>query len=147
VRYTLQAWWCGNCRTRNEPLDRNCTKCTLPRVVHSAQVRAADRAVVYWNESTGERRVPARADSPMPTVYADQGFVRREIPSMIAYERETGVVHEASNFTPGNEPVEAPRAEAPKVSTEVMRRLIDDVRAAKASGPWTERQREAPGLD
>lgn len=75
---------------------------------------------------------------PMPAVYAKQGFERREIMRMTDYERETGVVHEASNFNAGNEDasLQAPaRRETPK---EVTQALVDDFRAAAASGPWTD---------
>ena len=95
--------------------------------------------MVFYNPSTGEHRTPARADQPMPEIYAREGFERRDIMSMTQYERETGVVHEASNFSPGNEPV-APEPEAPKISPEVRAQLLTDVREMLASGPITCRE-------
>jgi len=73
----------------------------------------------------------------MPEVYARQGFERREIESMIAYERETGTVHEASNFHPGNEP-SGPAQVTYSAPAEVKQDLIDEVRKMIASGPVTD---------
>jgi hypothetical protein len=73
---------------------------------------------------------------PMPLVYESQGFVRHEIESMTRYERITGVVHEASNFHPGNEPTpdgSVPRKRAPK---ELIESLAREISSAAASG-WT----------
>jgi hypothetical protein len=72
----------------------------------------------------------------MPEVYAKQGFERMEIMSMSAYEKQTGSVHEASNFNAGNEitPLKEPEPKAPK---ELIDSIVDDMRQACASGPWT----------
>lgn len=136
MKFTLTAWWCGACHTRNEPSYKRCFVCHHPRIEKHAQVHVQDRAVVYYNPATGEHRTPARADAPMPEVYAKQGFERQEILSMSAYERQSGVVHEASNFNSGNAPlVEEPQPlGAPK---EVKDQIINDMRDAIASGPWT----------
>ena len=137
MRYTLQAWWC-TCGKRNDAALRKCSSCTANRIEKYAQVAESERAVVYINPATGERRTPARADQAMPEVYARQGFERQEIMSMTAFEKETGLVHEATNFAAGNEPSpdrEGPETKAPK---EVINALIDDIRAARASGSeWT----------
>lgn len=73
----------------------------------------------------------------MPSVYAEQGFERHEIMRMTDWEKQTGLVHEATNFNAGNEPPPADPNPAPKPSPEVKQALIDDIRAAIASGPFT----------
>lgn len=73
---------------------------------------------------------------PMDPKYVAQGFVREEVMSMLQHERETGSVHEATNFMPGNEPSPY-RDPAPRVPKEVKEALIRDVRDACASGNWT----------
>lgn len=73
----------------------------------------------------------------MPSVYAKQGFERHEIMSMIQYEKETGVIHEATNFHPGNEPDPTQTPEPVGAPKELIRSMVDDIRAAAASGPWT----------
>lgn len=99
-------------------------------------MRAADKAVVYYNPATGEHRTPARTDQPLPEVYARQGFERREIDSMVAWEKEAGVVHESTTFNSGNEeitheePVYRPNPEAVKA-------VVKDIADAISSGPWT----------
>ena len=72
----------------------------------------------------------------MPAVYANQGFERMEIESMVKFEKETGLIHEPTNFNPGNEsiPVEPPRLAPGK---ELIDSLARDIGAAAASGPWT----------
>lgn len=91
--------------------------------------------MVYYNPATGDHRTPARSDVPMPEVYAAQGYERMEIMSMTTYEKQTGVVHEASNYS-GEAPLllEPPVPSAPK---EAIQDVVDDMRAAIASGPWT----------
>lgn len=137
MRYTLQAWWC-TCGKRNEAALKKCWSCTANRIERYAQVAESERAVIYVNPLTGERRTPARADQAMPEVYARQGFERQEIMSMTEFEKKTGLVHEATNFAPGNEPSpdrEPPATKAPK---EVIDSIIDDIRAANQSGSeWT----------
>jgi predicted nucleic acid-binding Zn-ribbon protein len=147
VRYTLHYWICW-CHHQNGPDLKTCESCGAARFQRNAQVHAGDRAVVFYNPATGEHRTPARADAPMPEVYARQGFERREILSMLQYERETGVVHEASNFLPGNEP--GPREPGgPKVTPEARAQLLTDVRDMLASGPLTLREsdRQAPNTE
>ncbi len=146
-RRTQVAWWCPNGH-RNSGGDRFCATCEHSLVERHAQIHASERAVVYRNPATGEIRRPPRADMPMPEAYVQQGFVREEIMSMIAHERETGSIHEQSNFSPGNEviPTEPPPPRAPK---EVIDNLVNEVRAAIQSGPFTMEQplAEAPDAE
>jgi hypothetical protein len=93
---------------------------------------------MYQHPITGEIKRPPRADQPMPREYAAQGYQRVEIMNMLVHERETGVVHEASNFAPGNEPSPWLEPERPATPRAVTEALIDDVRAAIASGPFTD---------
>lgn len=134
-RFTRVAWWC-NCGTRNEGSATDCVKCSRKLHEKYAQIRESERAVVYVNPLTGERRTPARNDEPVPEIYARQGFERQEIMSITRYERETGSIHESTTFNPGNEPVPEtiPKASAPK---ELIKELVDDIRAAHQSGAWT----------
>ena len=99
-------------------------------------MHASEKAVVYYNPSTGEHRTPARADVPMPPVYQRQGFERREILNMGQWEKEAGVVHEATSFNAGNEPIPT-GVESPKVSRDVVDALARDISEANASGEWT----------
>lgn len=133
MRIRLIAWWCGRCGRRNTT--RTCY-CGQARFEKHAQVHSSERAVVYYNPATGERRTPARADQPMPEAYAAAGFERREIMSMSSYEKETGLIHEATNFSPGNENVPMKEV-APSAPKELKEELINDMRDAIASGPWT----------
>ena len=133
MRLSTLAWWCGNGH-RNIPENRVCTHCGASRHEKHAQVHSSERAVVYYNPLTGEHRTPARADVPMPAVYAGQGFERREILNMGQWEKEANVVHEATSFAPGNEPVNT-GVEAPKRDPK----LIDELAHLVASEPgeWT----------
>lgn len=133
-RETLHYWFCWRGH-QNPPGARACA-CGARRVESYAQVREAERAVIYQHPLTGERRTPARADQPMPEVYAARGFERREIMSMSSFERETGLVHEASNFAPGNEPVSDAHP-LPRRDPKILDELARDLAAAQASGPWT----------
>jgi hypothetical protein len=132
-RVTHHSWWCGTCGSRNTSHNRQCIKCANNRFEKYANVRASDRAVVYYNPITGEHRTPPRADQPIPEVYARQGFERKEIENISKWEKEAGVVHEATNFTAGSEP-SAERYGVPKVDKAAV---INDIRDAIASGPWT----------
>jgi hypothetical protein len=136
ARVTKHFWWCGACGTRNESHRSSCIKCISLRNERYANVRAADRSVVFYNPATGEHRTPARADAVLPDVYAQRGFERREIESMSKWEKEAGVVHEATSFNPGNEPVPVGK-EAPGMSSATRDMVINDIRDAIASGPWT----------
>jgi len=114
-----------------------------------AQVHSRERAVIYRGPN-GERITPPRADLPMPSRYIRQGFVREDILSMSKYERESGVVHESSNFRPGNEPDSFREPTPPKAPKALRESLIDDIRSAAASGPWTTSERDQPkvfGID
>lgn len=132
---TLATWWCPNGH-RNEGAAREC-HCGYDRIERHAQVHASERAVVFRHPVTGEIRRPARADQAMDPTYAAQGFEREEIMSMTQHERETGSVHEATNWAPGNEPSPdryGPQRGAPK---EVREALIKDIMDAHQSGNWT----------
>lgn len=133
----MVAWYCS-CGHRNEGDAPTCLNCTRKLHERYAQIRANERAVVYVNPLTGERRTPPRADQPMPEVYARQGFERQEIMSMSAFEKQTGLVHEATNFNPGSEPMPEERhAPDPAMRQRAIDAAINEVRAAHQSGPWT----------
>lgn len=136
MRTSTIAWWCGLCDCRNIPENSQCVHCGHPRRERHAQIHSSERAVVYYNPATGEHRTPARADMPMPPVYATQGYERREILNMSQWEKEAGVVHEATSFHSGNEPMSSEVA-PPKASKEVIDALARDIADANASGPWT----------
>lgn len=91
---------------------------------------------MYYNPATGEHRTPPRADMPMPVQYERQGFERREIMSMTSWEKESGTVHEATNFNPGNEVI-CNDPVPPKVDPKLIHDLAKDMADAFASGPWT----------
>ncbi len=135
-RFTSQGWWC-HCTQKNSPESRICSKCKSLRYPKNANVHASERAVVYVNPATGERRTPPRADMAMPEVYQRQGFERVEIESMVKYEKETGVVHEATSYNPGNEPTSSDPRNTFKPDPKVVHELALDIAAAAASGPWT----------
>lgn len=66
-----------------------------------ASIHKSERATIYVNPRTGERRIPAEANVAMPAVYARQGFERLELDTAQKrndFERKTGLVHERSNF-------------------------------------------------
>ena len=142
-RFTPAAWWCRN-GTRNSPDARVCPCCSQNKVERCAAVHQSERAVVYYNPLTGEHKTPPRADTPMPDRYVEAGFERREIDSMLAWEREAGVVHEATNFAPGNEPMS--QEKLPEPNPEARKAVIDDIVAAVNSGPWTGQERILGGL-
>jgi hypothetical protein len=89
-------------------------------------IHPSERAVVYRNARTGEIRYPARNDSPVPPVYARQGYERCELESPQAirqYEKETGRMHERSHYDSANDStgaaeraVTAPALIAPKIT-------------------------------
>ncbi len=133
----LTLWICGFGHTNRTNFTR-CDQCGSTRREKHAQVHSSERAVIYYNPATGEHKTPPRADQPVPEVYASQGFERREILHMGQYERETGLVHEATNYTAGNEPELSMDPVRPPTPPDVRERLINDVRDAIASGPWTD---------
>jgi len=73
----------------------------------------------------------------MHAQYAAAGFERREIMSMLSYERETGSIHEASTFNSGNELALDVPAPLPSPKKEVIQALAKDMADAMASGPFT----------
>lgn len=137
-RFTDRGWWCGACKSgvHIPPEVRICPKCGHSRFERHAQVHASERAVVYYNPVTGEHRTPARADMPMPEQYVQQGYERQEIMNMGKWEKDAGVIHEATNFNPGNEmPPMDPFDFKPK--PEVVHDLAKDLADALTSSPWT----------
>jgi hypothetical protein len=120
--------------------------CSHGRVERHAQVHSSERTVYYQHPLTGQIVRPGRADQPMHPNYAREGFERKEVLSMIAHERETGSVHEASNFAPGSEPSPDGTPATPKAPKELINSIIDDLRAANQSGPWTMEQPLADGM-
>ena len=134
-RETLQFWIC-----RADHINRHsgnkCSECFHTRTEIHAQVHASERAIIYRGPN-GERATPARSDLPMPSRYASRGYVREEILSMSAYEKSSGSVHEASNFSSGNEPSALPEPSAKGAPPALRDKLINQIRDAMASGPWT----------
>lgn len=135
-RITLVEWWCWR-NHRNDGSVSVCQECGAPRREKHAQVHASERAVVFLDPKTGAHITPARADEPMPDVYRARGYQRHEILSMTHWERQSGAVHEATNFLPGNEPAPSGEFTPPQISKEVKEALVEDMRDAMASGPWT----------
>lgn len=137
MRRTPQAWWCVNGH-RNIPYDKECRTCHHVKFERHALVHASERAAVYINPATGERRTPPRVDMAMPEVYAEQGFERHEILSMVEWEKQTGLVHEPTNFNPGNEPNPGKDPYVYKPDPKVMHDLAKDLSEVLATDPtWT----------
>jgi len=93
---------------------------TLLKALHPSE-----RPVVYENPRTGELRFPATADSPLPGVYARQGYVRTELDSPAAiksFEKRTGRVHERSHYDSANDSTGAAERSmtAPATSTPTI---------------------------
>lgn len=135
MRATSTIWWCYSGHS-NRNGERECSTCGKPRFERHALVHVSDRAVVYRHPVSGEYKTPARADQPMPEVYAREGFERHEILNMTDWEKRTGAVHEASNCNSGNslDYDATPQYKAPK---HVVDSLCRDIAEAAASGPWT----------
>ena len=111
-------------------------------------MHASERAVVFYNPLTGEHRTPARADAPMPEVYAQSGFERREIMNMSAWEKEAGVVHESSNYAAGGPGLDFTQPERTyKPNPEAIKAVAQDIADAVASGPWTGQDRIQDATD
>jgi arginine deiminase len=135
MRATRYKWWCPRGHG-NDGNNRFCYQCGHDKVEIHAQVHTRDRAVIFYNTKTGEHRTPARADQPIPEVYRAQGFERKEILSMIEWEKQSGVVHEASNFNAGNETISV-EPTLPRPDAKIVHELAKDIADAAASGPWT----------
>ena len=136
-RVTHHLWVCHLGHT-NPASNLRCQICGVLHFQPNAQVPESSRAVVWSNPSTGERRTPPRNDIPLPAVYAKQGFERQEIMSMSAFQKQTGLIHEQTDLLPGNEDIPMREPERPKLKPEVVRDLAEDLRAAFASGEWTD---------
>lgn len=88
-------WW-----TCDGSGDHKVSGGTLLSAIHTSE-----RSVIYRNPKTGEHRTPARADQPIPEVYARQGYVREELRThadVQAFEKSTGLIHERSHYNPGS---------------------------------------------
>lgn len=133
MRTTPYKWWCPQGH-ENSPSSRQCCVCGANHYERYAQVHPSERAVVYYNPATGEHRTPPRADMPMPTVYANQGFERREIQSMTQWEKESGVVHEATSFNSGNEPITSGGPPTIQNDRQAMEELTRDMAEAMRAG-------------
>lgn len=67
----------------------------------NASVNPRERAVVWEHPGTGEIRYPGRNDTPMPSYYSREGFVRKELRHLSdirALERRERVASEIGNF-------------------------------------------------
>jgi len=67
----------------------------------SASVHPRERAVVWYNPSTGKHATPMLNNVPMPERYRRQGYIRREfdtLRSLDTYCKEAGVVNEKAHF-------------------------------------------------
>ena len=127
-RYTQVAWWCWRGH-RNDGGSSECATCKVPFVEKHANVHPSERAAVWFNPHTGKHKTPPRNDIPLPEKYAQQGYERREINHMGSYERETGVIHEASNFHPGNAEVETLKTPSmPKAPPALIDELVNELR-------------------
>lgn len=101
-----------------------------------SSIHSAERSIIFRNPRTGEIRYPARADAPVPSVYAKQGYVREELASASAiksFERSTGRIHERSHYDPGSATAEreANRAlepDRPAPDRALHNKLVDALR-------------------
>jgi len=96
-------------------------------------IHPSERAAVYHNPRTGEVRYPARADQPIPEVYSNQGYVRKELDTAQAikdFEKSTGRIHEATHYYKNSATAERDLAVEPehKKDPEVTRRLVEALR-------------------
>lgn len=97
-------------------------------------IHSSERTVIYRNPRTGEHRTPARADLPVPGVYAKQGYVREELTThadVKRFEKETGLIHERSHYDPGSGRGDRDNAAEPepyKRDPEVTKRLVQALR-------------------
>jgi hypothetical protein len=73
----------------------------------------------------------------MPQHYAEQGFERQEIMSMTAFEKQTGLVHEASNYSSGNEDNGNKAVHLPAINKTAKEAAIKVFAEGLASGPLT----------
>lgn len=99
-------------------------------------IHANERAVVWEHPTTGEVRYPGRNDRPIPEVYAKEGFVRKEFPtlrSLEAFEHSHGVINDKAHYDDGSghsaddEPVSRPRM-SDSQKREIWDRCVQEVR-------------------
>lgn len=65
----------------------------------------SERCVLWENPQTGEIRYPGRNDAPIPARYAQQGFVRKELPTLRdiqRFETARGVLNEKAHYDRGS---------------------------------------------
>jgi hypothetical protein len=97
-------------------------------------VHANERVVVFENPATGEIRYPGRNDIPVPKRYADQGFVRKELPSLRSvekFERQHGVRNDLMHYNPGNsadqEKPTPPPGKSDREKREIWKQCMQEV--------------------
>jgi len=78
--------------------------CPHDRVGSSdAQIHTSEKVTVYENPTTGEVRIPGRADRPIHPKYLAAGFTNRKTidthSQLRQLEKKTGTIHEESNYT------------------------------------------------
>lgn len=65
----------------------------------------SETIAIWENPRTGETRYPARNDIPIPSRYAAQGFIRREVRNLRdvqKLEKEKNIVSEIAHFDRGS---------------------------------------------
>ena len=69
-------------------------------------IHPSERVTLIRNPSTGETRIPGRADRPIHPKYLAAGFTERvqleQHSEVRALEREKGLLHESSHFDSGS---------------------------------------------
>jgi hypothetical protein len=97
-RDPLLGEWPFDCKGHGHTLSRSFSS--------GSKVHSSERAVIYRNPQTGEVRVPGRADRPIHPKYQAAGFTERvELdsgPKIRKFEKETGLIHESSNYDSGS---------------------------------------------
>ncbi len=71
-------------------------------VARDAQIHTSEKVTVWENPSTGEVRIPGRADRPIHQKYQDAGFTRRKTidthSQLRDLEKKTGTMHEMREY-------------------------------------------------
>lgn len=99
-----------------------------------ASIHPLERTTIYRNPRTGETKIPARNDMPMPATYAREGYVREElttIQSVKKFEKDTGRLHERSHYDNGSATAERDLAlpeVKPKRDRELHHKLVQELR-------------------
>ena len=96
---------------------------------------AKERVVVFENPQTGEIRYPGRNDVPVPQRYIDQGFVRKELPTLRSvekFENQHGVRNDLMHYDSGNSADQEERTPPPRLSDDQKRKMwMESVAEAK----------------